>query len=125
MDNLFHLAYKCLSESDLNEKLSLSTEISEIILDGHIEIKSSKEKVGLISPGRPEKPVLIAPKDLPKRNIGTTEGKAAMIHSFTHIEFNAINLAWDLIYRFQDMPEEFYLDWTRVAAEETKHFITS
>ncbi|MCZ6804689.1 MAG: DUF455 family protein [Proteobacteria bacterium] len=91
MDNLFHLAYKCLSESNLNEKLSLSTEISEIILEGHIEIKSSKEKVGLISPGRPEKPVLIAPEDLPKRNIGTTEGKAAMIHSFTHIEFNAIN----------------------------------
>lgn len=123
MDNIFHLAYKCLSESNLDKKLSLSTETAEIILDGHIEIKSSIVEIELISPGRPEKPVLIAPKDLPRRNIQTIEGRAAMIHSFAHIEFNAINLAWDLIYRFQDMPDEFYFDWAHVAAEETKHFI--
>jgi uncharacterized ferritin-like protein (DUF455 family) len=122
MDNIFYLAYKCLSESHLDKKLSLSTETAGIILDGHIEIKPSIEEVGSISPGRPEKPILIAPRDLPRRKIHTIEGRAAMIHSFAHIEFNAINLAWDLICRFQDMPDEFYYDWARVAAEETKHF---
>ncbi len=91
-------------------------------MDGHVEIKSSIVKAESILPGRPQKPVLVDPKDLSRRNIQTIKGKAAMIHSFAHIEFNVISLAWDLICRFQNMPDEFYLDWTRVVAEETKHF---
>jgi uncharacterized ferritin-like protein (DUF455 family) len=122
MDNLFSLAYACLSESRLDEKLSLSEKTTELLLSDSIEITPTDLKINLASPGRPEKPVLIVPRDLPRRNIQTIEGRAAMIHSFAHIEFNAINLAWDLICRFQDMPDEFYFDWTRVAAEETKHF---
>jgi uncharacterized ferritin-like protein (DUF455 family) len=31
-----------------------------------------------------------------------------------HIEFNAINLALDAVYRFQDMPKQFYQDWIKV-----------
>lgn len=123
MNNIFHLAYKCLSETHLDEKLSLSEKSAELILSGQIEIESSFVEEKYKHPGCPEKPVLIAPKDLPRRNIKTIEGRAAMIHAFAHIEFYAINLAWDLIYRFQDMPDEFYFDWTRVAAEETKHFL--
>lgn len=45
-----------------------------------------------------------------------------LIHAIAHIEFNAINLALDAIWRFPGMPEAFYLDWLRVAAEEAKHF---
>jgi uncharacterized ferritin-like protein (DUF455 family) len=120
MDNLFTLAYKCLTESSLDKKLSLSEQSAKKILSGQVVI--SPFDIKSIKPGRPDKPFLVDPRELPKRNVHTAEGKAAMIHSFAHIEFNAINLAWDLICRFQDMPDEFYLDWTRVAAEETKHF---
>ena len=44
------------------------------------------------------------------------------MHAIAHIEFNAINLALDAVYRFQDMPEQYYTDWIRVAEEEAKHF---
>jgi uncharacterized ferritin-like protein (DUF455 family) len=44
------------------------------------------------------------------------------IHAICHIEFNAINLALDAIYRFQEMPIQFYIDWIKVATEETIHF---
>lgn len=52
----------------------------------------------------------------------TVEGRAAMIHALAHIEFNAINLALDAIWRFPSMPRGYYTDWLRVAAEEALHF---
>ncbi|EHP38591.1 hypothetical protein OR16_35722 [Cupriavidus basilensis OR16] len=46
----------------------------------------------------------------------------ALVHALAHIEFNAINLALDAIWRFGGMPPAFYLDWLRVADEEALHF---
>ena len=73
-------------------------------------------------PGRPAKPILVSPLDLPKRSMRTLEGRAALIHALAHIEFNAINLALDAIWRFENMPEKYYRDWLKVAAEEAYHF---
>lgn len=44
------------------------------------------------------------------------------MHSIAHIEFNAINLALDIIWRFPGMPDDFYYDWLQVAQEEAYHF---
>jgi uncharacterized ferritin-like protein (DUF455 family) len=52
----------------------------------------------------------------------TVEGRAALVHALAHIEFNAINLALDAIWRFAGMPDEYYADWLKVAAEEALHF---
>jgi uncharacterized ferritin-like protein (DUF455 family) len=73
-------------------------------------------------PGRPERPRLIPAKQVPFRNPFTPEGLAALIHAVCHIEFNAINLALDAVWRFNDMPEAYYEDWLRVAFEESQHF---
>jgi len=73
-------------------------------------------------PGLPDKPVLVAAKDLPRRRNSAETGNATLIHAITHIEFNAINLAWDAIARFPDLPRQFYDDWARVAFEEAQHF---
>lgn len=72
--------------------------------------------------GHPEKPELVPPKQLKSRGLGTLEGRASLLHAIAHIEFNAINLALDAAYRFQQMPDEFIDDWLRVAAEEAYHF---
>jgi len=72
--------------------------------------------------GRPARPELVAPQDAPRRSLSKPEGRAALVHSITHIEFNAINLALDAAYRFRGMPREFYGDWLKVAAEEAYHF---
>lgn len=74
-------------------------------------------------PGRPARPQLVEPRDVPKRKSGTIAGQAALVHAIAHIEFNAINLACDAVYRFRDMPRDFYTDWLRVADEEASHFI--
>jgi uncharacterized ferritin-like protein (DUF455 family) len=78
------------------------------------------EPAGL--PGRPARPQLVQPHRLPRRNLGSTEGRAALLHAIAHIEFNAINLALDAVWRFAGMPDAFYRDWLRVAAEEALHF---
>jgi uncharacterized ferritin-like protein (DUF455 family) len=73
-------------------------------------------------PGRPAKPELMSALQVPNRSPFTLEGRAALLHAITHIEFNAINLALDAVWRFAQMPREFYLDWLQVAAEESLHF---
>ena len=73
-------------------------------------------------PGRPERPLLIPPGQVPTRSPYTTEGRAALVHAICHIEFNAINLALDAVWRFDAMPEAFYRDWMQVAQEEAQHF---
>ena len=75
-------------------------------------------------PGRPAHPLLVSPKDLPKRRaLHTRAGRFALLHALAHIEFNAINLALDALYRFPGLPEDFYRDWLRVAQEEAEHFV--
>lgn len=73
-------------------------------------------------PGRPPKPPLVPVKDVPTRSPFTLDGRAALLHAICHIEFNAINLALDAVWRFDGMPPDFYTDWLRVASEEALHF---
>jgi uncharacterized ferritin-like protein (DUF455 family) len=72
-------------------------------------------------PGRPAIK-LVPPAQLGLRSVHTLEGRAILIHALAHIEFNAINLALDVIWRFENMPDKFYYDWLQVAQEECEHF---
>ncbi len=76
----------------------------------------------LAIPGRPARPELLHPAKVPRRAPSTLEGRAALIHSICHIEFNAINLALDAVWRFDGLPDQFYADWAQVAREEAYHF---
>ncbi len=74
-------------------------------------------------PARPDRPVLTRPGDMPKRRALTTRaGQVALLHALAHIEFNAIDLACDMIARFDGMPPAFYGDWIGVADDEARHF---
>ncbi len=75
-------------------------------------------------PARPAAPVLLDPRDVPKRKPGSVAGRQAMLHAVAHIELNAVDLHWDVIVRFADqpMPLGFYDDWVRAADDECRHF---
>lgn len=73
-------------------------------------------------PGQPVKPILVSPLAVKRRAMNTAEGRAVLIHALAHIEFNAINLALDAIWRFANMPPAYYVDWLQVAKEEAMHF---
>lgn len=77
-----------------------------------------------LRPSRPEKPELLDPREVPRRKPGSPQGRIALLHAIAHIELNAIDLHWDIIARFPDipMPPGFYDDWVKSADEESKHF---
>lgn len=86
------------------------------------EFSAAGETAGTIVPGRPDRPRLVRPRDVPTRGLGTAEGRAALVHAVAHIEFNAINLALDACCRFPGMPVDYYVDWIGVAQDEARHF---
>jgi len=85
--------------------------------------ESPSEVRPLPAPGRPARPELVAPRSLARRGLGSAAGRVALLHSLAHIEFNAINLALDAVYRFRAMPAAYVDDWLRVAADEGEHFM--
>ena len=72
-------------------------------------------------PGYPDRLSLVDPREVPRRSLGTVEGRACFLHAIAHIEFNAINLALDAVYRFDGLPDNYYRDWLEVARDEARH----
>jgi uncharacterized ferritin-like protein (DUF455 family) len=75
-------------------------------------------------PERPERPELLAPAQMPKRGKGgSARGRIALLHALAHIEFVAIDLAFDMAGRFgASFPPAFAGDWIGVGADEAMHF---
>ncbi|HIF35187.1 MAG: ferritin-like domain-containing protein [Candidatus Pseudothioglobus sp.] len=118
--SLFKLAYEALMCNEIDEKIRLTNELLNYhISNNNVNSKFTIKKI--LIPGRPIKPNLVNFKGSPKRDRSEL-GMIKNIHAICHIEFNSINLALDAIYRFQEMPIQFYIDWIKVATEETIHF---
>jgi uncharacterized ferritin-like protein (DUF455 family) len=127
MDNftneLRQAALHWLSESDAEVKSLGVRQLAESWCRGQLRLDSQLQLSAATSvPGRPLKPELVAPREVRRRSMATVEGRAVLIHALVHIEFNAINLALDAIWRFTGMPSAYYLDWLKVAEEEAMHF---
>ena len=123
MTDIHESALVCLQSRDADEKCRL-THALMLESRNHFVIDDRKNTVKpLAIPGYPDSLELVSPRHLKRRRLGTVEGRAALIHALAHIEFNAINLALDAVYRFRNMPTEFYRDWLRVADEESTHFL--
>ena len=113
-----------LSIKDPHAKCVAVAALREQYLAGHIrlDVDAKISDQDVIIPGRPDAPVLVNPGLVKRRSMVTAEGRAVLIHALAHIEFNAINLALDAVWRFAGMPQEYYEDWLRVAAEEAFHY---
>ena len=136
-------ALEVLNTYDAHEKALKTRAFSTAWNDGNItelgKITSIPDR-----PARPEKPELLMPRDMPKRKkAGTDKNKIALLHALSHIELNAIDLAWDMIGRYAylfcsggqaryaapssqdvfELPIDFYTDWLKVADDEAKHFL--
>jgi len=118
-------ALAILALSDPASKVALTKALFEHNLRGELTLDTQIRIVPAANqtiPGRPDRPVLVPPLEVKRRSMNTLEGRAALLHALCHIEFNAINLALDAIWRFAGMPEDYYTDWLKVAAEEALHF---
>ncbi len=118
-------ALAALLEPDPTRKAALALALRDDLCAARAHIDAAQvvqPAPGAALPGRPARPELMPAQQMPRRNPRDPKGHAALLHSIAHIEFNAINLALDAVWRFTDLPDDFYRDWIGVAAEEAEHF---
>ena len=121
--SLFAAARACLDATSPDAKLAATFAAAAAFARGELSIPVDAAPADAIRmPGRPARPMLVSTRDLPQRGLGSDEGRAAFVHAISHIEFNAIDLAWDAVYRFRGLPREYYADWVGVASDEARHF---
>ena len=124
MTSLFDAARACLDASSPDDKVAFTHAHAAAFGRGELTPDvDAPPPQPIRMPGRPARPKLVPARDLPQRGIGSTEGRAAFVHAIAHIEFNAIDLAWDAVYRFRGMPAKYYADWVSVANDESRHFV--
>jgi uncharacterized ferritin-like protein (DUF455 family) len=122
--NLFEGAVAIVAEPDLEKKTDLAMQVSHDWFHRRISRGRYEEDLLPENPGRPEKPILLPPGKMPKRNLNTEHGRRAHIHALAHIELGAVDLTWDLIARScnRNLPRTYFDNWVQVGMEEAKHF---
>lgn len=113
---------ECLRAGEPAAKLSCVHALQADWQAGRLDPSVETARIPVDRPGRPPKPELVPPQQVPRRRADTVPGRAALVHALAHIEFNAIDLALDAAHRFAGMPPAYYADWLRVADEEATHF---
>jgi uncharacterized ferritin-like protein (DUF455 family) len=122
MKNIFAIAAECLHRADIDSKLALTHEAWRLNQVGRLDFNSVEPPLPVYAVVFPERPELLDPRRMPRRKLTTDAGIKAFFHAIAHIEFTAIYLAWDMLYRYRCMPRQFYQDWLQVADEEALHF---
>jgi uncharacterized ferritin-like protein (DUF455 family) len=110
-ENIFAVAEYCLHSGDV-ESILASTQHARVLFEnGGLDFVERAPPRSVDETLFPERPLLVAPQQMPQRSLNTELGVRAFFHAIAHIEFVAIYLAWDLLYRFRGLPLQFYQDW--------------
>lgn len=124
-DSLACGARRVVAAADLDEKVRVAHATARAWFSRGLSLRRRTGATPMpAQPGRPAEPVLLPPRDMPKRALGGQGGRVALLHSLAHIELNAVDLTWDMVGRFAHLPlpRSFFDDWVRVGLEEAKHF---
>ena len=122
MTELYRLVEAALLQKDPQLKCDQVEILQSDWLLGRLDLVEQSKILPLDDPGRPQQPELVEPRNLAARSFATENGRISLLHSIAHIEFNAINIALDAVYRFRSMPCQYVSDWLLVASEEARHF---
>lgn len=127
MTDVFELSFQALMCCGVEAKIQKIRQLHRYVNSAEfagtslLPIKSEPVK-RVLDPGRPVLPMHVNPTEVKRRRLGSVAGRVALIHAIAHIEFNAMNLALDAVYRFRDLPHDYYRDWMSVANDEATHF---
>ncbi len=124
--SIIEAACSVLLTANPAEKAARAREVAKAWNAGEMEVSSGPSPLPE-RPARPDKPVLTAPNNVPRRRLGSVEGRQALLHAVAHIELNAIDLAFDMIARFglsipANFQTDFITDWISVGDDEARHF---
>lgn len=116
------LAEQCLFQPSIEAKLDVTRILEACLREGTLQFSEEYRPRPATELCFPDRPPMVEPRQLRRRSLHTEAGRVAFLHAVAHIEFTAIHLAWDIAYRFQCLPDDFYRDWLWVAVEEARHF---
>ena len=130
MTSTLQAAKAVLTAQTLDEKCAAAFALGDGVAAGTLSLPKCAESLPLpLRPSRPDAPDLKPPSELKRRRLGTQAGRAALLHAIAHIEFNAIDLAADMVARFSGHPfiqdnkrAAFISDWAQVCHDEARHF---
>ncbi len=118
-------ALEIVRTSDLDAKINIAHRLAKSWYARSLDLGAqSRPRAMPDRPGRPRRPELRPPREMPRRSAAGERGRFALLHALAHIELNAVDMTWDLIARFanEPMPIAFFDDWVQVGLEEAKHF---
>lgn len=122
MPELYRLAEAAILERDTQAKCEQTRRLFRDWRQGTLDLDTGSPILPIGDPGRPALPELIDPRKLPRRSFACEAGRLRLLHAFAHIEFNAVNIALDAVYRFREVPESYIDDWLSVAVDEAEHY---
>lgn len=112
-----------LTTSEPREKIALFGDFYAAYNRGEITRDVATSPVVFEHPSYRDFCTVIDPKEVPRRTkLNTPHGQTLLLHAIAHIEYSAIDLALDAVYRFRRLGEEFERDWLVVAEDEVRHF---
>jgi len=113
-----------LKEANPDKKISLFNDFYRDYKAKDIDLSYKFEVVEFDKPSYASVCKIVPPQDVPRRsNLTTKDGQIILLHAIMHIEYSAIDLAIDAVYRFRDLPKQYYDDWLEVADDEVRHFL--
>ncbi len=130
LDSVMAMAAQVVSTAAPDEKVRLAHATAAAWRAGELEApERGAPSCAPDSPGRPPHPELKPPAQVPRRRLGSPAGRFALMHAVAHIEFNAIDLHFDMVARFAGDPRiadaqrhAFVSDWISVGDDEARHF---
>jgi uncharacterized ferritin-like protein (DUF455 family) len=121
--NIYKVLEQAIISDDISVKEKLTVQCLEYCNQNEVRVEDEFVPKLFAEPCYVSFCKIVKPKDLPTRkDFDSNEGLATLVHSIAHIEFCAIDLALDAVYRYPQMPLAFKIDWLEVAVDEVRHF---
>jgi len=121
--NFYTLLESAISSPSLPLKKAYTDQCQEYCTQNRIECREDFLPRVFEEPSYAALCQIVDPRALPSRkDFETAQGLATLVHAVAHIEYSAIDLALDAVYRYPSMPLEYKCDWLEVAADEIRHF---
>ena len=121
--NIYKLLEQAIESDDIDVKEKLTLQCLEYCNQNQVSREIDFEPKIFENPSYASKCHIVDPRELPARkDFESKEGLATLVHAITHIEYSAIDLALDAVYRFPEMPMEYKVDWLVVAEDEIRHY---
>lgn len=122
-DNFYTILETAMRSNDILLKEQLVAQLLEYCNQNLVSPPEDFTPVVFEKPSYASKCHIVSPRDLPARKeFDTIEGLATLVHAIAHIEYSAIDLALDAVYRFPELPLEYKVDWLVVAEDEVRHY---